>query len=316
MNGANPGFDVPAFDAYLADTPVAEGPLPADVPTRGEERVLAHLPAPTAATPTRLAVLSDPHLSTRGEGGWKCFHRTEERLRTAVADLDTTRPDGVIFAGDLTKDGHPDDHARAAAVFERVDVPVVGVTGNHDRKEGIDAPWLDRGPTSVDALRIAGFDSAGYAPDEGGALASPPDLTHCDGVDIAVSHHNLDGLGVPAWRGSYPMWEADAVAQRLRDAGVSLHVSGHLHIPAVVPGAVSQVVAPALCSFPCAYLLLDVDASGTTVTLRGVADRDALAEAWELAHAYKDRTRMAVQVTAAQLADAPVAPPDRAPADD
>ncbi|WP_435194575.1 metallophosphoesterase family protein [Natronomonas sp. EA1] len=316
MNAANPGFDAPALEAHLAGQPVPDQPLPAGMPTRGEERVLGRLPAPVSTEPTRLAVLSDPHLSTRHEGGWKCFHRTEERLRTAVADLAETHPDGVVFAGDLTKDGHPDDHAVAAELFGSLSFPVVGVPGNHDTKEGVELPWLDRGPTAIDDLTVAGFASAGYSPEEGGRLASPPTLTHLDGVDIAVSHHNLDGLGVPPWRGSYPMWTATEVERELADAGVPLHVSGHLHIPAVVPatvpGGVSQIVAPALSSFPCAYLLLDIDATGTTITLRGVADEAALAEAWDAAHAYNDRSRLAVQVAARQLAAAPVVPASEA----
>ena len=94
--------------------------------------VLARLGAPTAETETTLAVVADPHVSTRAEGTSKLFEHTEDHLRNAVADIRARDVDAALSVGDLTKDGEPWNYDAVAESLDPLDVPVSAVPGNHD----------------------------------------------------------------------------------------------------------------------------------------------------------------------------------------
>jgi hypothetical protein len=111
---------------------------------------------------------------------------------------------------------------------------------------------------------------------------------------IAVAHHPISPLpgpidGVlpePEYRLRKPKQTADA----LREAGVELLVSGHLHWPyATTYRGLRVVGAPSCASFPPAYLRLHVDSRGTTVSIVPLADEAGLTEAYELAVADSSR---------------------------
>lgn len=299
------------------------------LPTQGADRpVLARFAQPRTTRPTRLAVLSDIHLSTTADGSWKLYHRTESRLQSAVQQVENEGVDGVVLTGDLTKDGCPADLDRVCECLDSLDVPVYAVPGNHDAT----APKQATGQTERIAERfgIGGFpfhasvggidllclDSTRAASGTKATLsAGQLDWleTTLETVEnpLVVSHHNLSGLltatGGQSWRSSFPLQNAAQVSQRLAAEDVPLCLSGHLHLPAVAAtSGVRELIGPALCSFPGAYLLLSIDEAGTTVRLAPVAQETGLLEGWEAASSYSERSQMVAWMAYRQLIALPL----------
>ncbi|WP_435358569.1 metallophosphoesterase family protein [Haloarchaeobius sp. DFWS5] len=334
---ANPGFvaatdtdwlggdgDGPTGFARMAD--FEDVPLRADGPA-----LLARFAEPTADQPTRIGVVSDVHLSTRESGTWKAFHRTESLLTRAIADLNDHDLDGVVFTGDLTENGATDDFELVSDCLAALDHPFVAVPGNHDAPKSFDdhpAPPMscfEREYTPDGAgfpfhTRFGDVDVLGLntAHDPDGSLANThegwvsPDqrdwlaetMSDTD-APLVVGHHNLPGLlsatDGQSWRGSFPMRDAHGFGDSLARADVPLYLSGHLHVPAVAETAgVRELVAPALCSFPQAYLVLDVDPAGTSVWHVPIATHEDAEEALALAHDYSERSRMVAGIVRRQ----------------
>ncbi|SEW27642.1 metallophosphoesterase family protein [Natrinema salifodinae] len=299
-------------------------------------RVLARLERPTAAEPTRLAVLADVHLATDATGTWKVFHRTERHLRAAVECVNERAVDGVLVAGDLTRNGVPEefDLFDDLAAF---DPPTVAIPGNHDfpttfdERESLPIPEFEARYTpdglpfrvELGGLEVIGLDSHAATPgspaetwdgriDADQLLWLDEVLTDADPESAIVTvHHNLPATGelyerysaelpvagdVPGFTNPQPL--VDLLA--MRDA--ALVVTGHLHFPAVQrDDGVTELTVPAVSSFPHALLLLEVDERGTTVRFVPLTDADGMVES--IAHGHeKDR----VLLSAAQLATAPL----------
>lgn len=299
-------------------------------------QLLARLERPTAAEPTRLAVLSDVHLSTDATGTWKVFHRTERHLRAAVDGVNDRDLDGVIVAGDLTRNGVPTefDLFDELATF---DPPAVAVPGNHDfpttfdEHESLPIPQFEERYTpgglpfrvAFGGLEVFGLDSHAATP---GSPAETWDgrvsaeqlmwldeaLTDADAdAAIVVVHHNLPATGALYERyraelpveGSVPGFSNPGpLVDLLERHDVALVVTGHLHFPAIERAdGVTELTAPAVSSFPHALLVLEVDERGTTVRLVPLTDGDGMVES--IAHGHeKDR----VLLSAAQLATFPL----------
>lgn len=273
---------------------------------------LARFRRPTAARPTRLAVVADPHVTPWATGTWQVFHRTEQRLATAVADIDRANVDAAVVLGDLTKDGRPVAFDRVDELLADCDTPVLAVPGDRDVPKAADGhrtppveafaeryadgtyPFVER----VGGVDLVGIDTA-TAPDgrladgHGGAVSASqldwlaailPGLSN----PVLVCHHNVSHAatrvaGLPAAH-DYRVANADELAAVLTDGGVDLVLSGHAHWPAAASlSGLREVLAPATCSLPQAFLLVEIDATGTTVSLRPLADRAGFEEAY--AHA-------------------------------
>ena len=294
---------------------------------------LARFARPRTETPTTLAVFSDPHVSTRKEGTWKVFHRTEARLRAAVADANDRDVDGVVIAGDLTEDGHPADFDGVADALADLRAPFAAVPGNHDvpkRFEDHDTPpvaeFAERFAPEEFPFRatfggvdVLGLNSAS-APD--GELATTHDGAVSDdqlawlestlpetNAALVVSHHNPPGLDACVGEEGYaphpPVGDAPAFVDVLADHDV-LHLSGHVHLPAAITGDVRGLVCPALSSFPQAYALLEVGPEGTTVRMVPVADDEGISEAHRLARHHSDRSADICEMVEAQISDLPL----------
>ncbi|WP_101295627.1 metallophosphoesterase family protein [Halegenticoccus soli] len=271
------------------------------------ELVLARLARPTADE-TTFAVVSDAHVAPGAEGTWKVFHRTERRLRTVVEDANRSGVDGLVFAGDLTKDGAPEEFDRVDEVLADLDASLFAVPGNHDVPKSFDpheTPPLDAfvrkyTPGSLPyRTRLGGLDLVGLnsAAAEDGSLAGTHagrlDDAQLDWLDrtldpdaptIVVLHHPLSDVAdlvaefPPA--DHFQLRNAAAVGERLADNEVDLVVSGHVHWPtAARVNGVTQVTTPAACSFPQAYLLVRVSPEGTTVSMVPLSDAAGFEEA-------------------------------------
>jgi hypothetical protein len=302
--------------------------------SRAESATLARFARPRIDDRTTLAVFADPHLSTDAAGSWKVYHRTETRLRAAVADANEREVDGVVVAGDLTKDGHPEEFDGVAEILADSHAPVLAVPGNHDVPKAFDGHKTP--PVSVFAERFApdefpfrerlgGVDLLGLnsASAPGGEL----DATHDGAISddqlawleatlpdadapLVISHHNLPGLdscvGETGYAPHPPVGDAPAFADALAGHD-ALHLSGHVHLPAAISGDVRGLVCPPLSSFPQAYTLAEVGPEGTTLDLVPVADPEDVEEARDLARDHSDRSADIAEMVESQLADLPLA---------
>ena len=93
---------------------------------------VARLTGLQTETRTRLAVIADPHVSPRAEGTPMVYHRSAERLRTALEDATCRGVDAVLSAGDLTKDGAPWEYDLLDDILSEFECRFVSVPGNHD----------------------------------------------------------------------------------------------------------------------------------------------------------------------------------------
>lgn len=260
---------------------------------------------------TTLAVIADPHVSPDREGSWKLYHRTETRLRTAIADINRLAVDAAIVLGDLTRDGESHEFDRVDELLAQCAVPVLCVPGNHDVPKTADdhssPPLLEfvsrYTPGSLPfSSRVGGVDIVGLN------TASMPDgslsVTHRGAISsaqidwlertlsetenpIVVMHHpvgNERDHGYRAHPGVYRLTNADTLRELLSDNDVQLCLSGHVHWPSIAPLKTGyEVGAPAVCSFPQAYLLVHIEPRGTTVELVPLTDRKGLSEAYNAA---------------------------------
>jgi predicted phosphodiesterase len=329
---ANPGVGNATVTEWVRDGIVPSISLHREellaLPTKSDSRPLvARFARPRTTQPTRLAVLSDIHLSTNAKGSWKLYHRTEPRLRSALERIDDV--DGLVVTGDLTKDGNQADLERTIRCLETADQPVYAVPGNHDATTaveernchveqiaerfgpggfpfhteigGVDLLCLDSTRAASGTKATVSTDQLDWLRETLGSVETP----------LVVSHHNLGGLltatGGQSWRSSFPLQNAEHVGGVLAEADVPLCLSGHLHLPAVAAsGGVRELIAPALCSFPGAALLLEIDETGTTVRLVPLADEAGLVEGWQAARSYSERSRMVAWMTYRQLTALPL----------
>ncbi|WP_293028203.1 metallophosphoesterase [Natronococcus sp.] len=299
-------------------------------------QLLARLERPTAAEPTRIGVLSDVHLATDATGTWKVFHRTERHLGAAVEAVNDRDLDGVVVAGDLTRNGVPAefDLFDDLADFEP---PAVAVPGNHDfpttfdERESLPIPaFEDRYTPGGLPFRVRFGDLAVFGLDSHAATPGSPAetwngrvsaeqlmwldeaLTETDADrSIVVVHHNLPATGdlYERYRAELPVAgevpgfsNPEPLVELLVGHDVALVVTGHLHFPAIERSdGVTELTVPAVSSFPHALLVLEVDDQGTVVRLVPLTDGDGMVES--IAHGYeKDR----VLLSAAQLATVPL----------
>ncbi|MFC6826061.1 metallophosphoesterase family protein [Halopelagius fulvigenes] len=291
-----------SLDAYpddeFARSDSAPGPL------------LARLSRPLSPTRTRIAVVSDPHVTPTASGTWKAYHRTETRLRAAVAAAADADADLTVFLGDLTRDGRPEEFACADEVLRELDGEWVAVPGNHD----VPKAWNDyeTPPVSEFADRYAagalpfrvraggvdvlGLDSAGgdgeLADSHEGLIPDAHlawlDETLADAeTPLVTLHHNLfhprEHTGPFADGDFYQLRNAEELLELLAERSVPLVLSGHIHWPATArKRGVRELIAPATCSYPQAMLLVDVGPSGTDVRMVPLSGANGRAEAYEL----------------------------------
>ncbi|MFB6180232.1 MAG: metallophosphoesterase [Halorientalis sp.] len=273
---------------------------------------LARFRRPRTATPTSFAVFADAHVTPWGTGTWKVLHRSEQRLRTAITEANRLDVDAVVFAGDLTKDGAPREFARVDELLGELDAPFVAVPGNHDVPKDVDEhrtppveEFADTYATGklpfvshVGGLDIVGIDTAttpdGRLTDSHAGHVSTAQLDWLESIlpglanPVVVCHHNVthphQHTGEFANADFYQIGNARELATVLAAGGVELVVSGHIHWPATATVAgVREVIAPAICSLPPAFLHVEINSTGTTVDVVPLVDRAGFEEAY--AHA-------------------------------
>ena len=281
----------------------------------GPGPLLARLDRPRAPERVRLAVVADPHLAVDGTGTWKVAHRSRELFERAVARTDAADVDAAVLAGDLTGDGRPEAFGAVDEVLADLETPWVAVPGNHDVPKSFDPHGSP--PTEAFEQRYApegGFPfvrEVGPVTLVGVNSASAPDgslrgtwagrvgerdrawlAETLPGVETPVflTHHNLAALTEnPGGKwAAFQLQDADAVRHLLAEQAVPLALTGHHHVPAVVEhGPTTELLAPAVCSYPQAMAFVDIGPEGTAVWLVPLAERAEVREARRLARTGK-----------------------------
>lgn len=128
---------------------------------------------------------------------------------------------------------------------------------------------------------------------------------------IVVMHHNLLGLrdhiGDHGWEPHPPVENADALLEVLSRHDVPLHLSGHVHLLSLTRNeGVRGLIAPPLSSFPQAYLLLEIDETGTTVRCRTAVNEEAIEEAYDESQSHSVRSMVISRLNAEQLRSRPL----------
>src|SRR3954469_12172728 len=78
----------------------------------------------------RIALLSDSHVNNNGTKEGQHLYR--DRFEKAIAMVNTSKVDLVVFTGDLTQDGKPDQFKDFLALRKQLNAPSFYVPGNHD----------------------------------------------------------------------------------------------------------------------------------------------------------------------------------------
>jgi 3',5'-cyclic AMP phosphodiesterase CpdA len=272
--------------------------------------LMARLERPRSESRTRLAVVADPHLATRETGTSKLFEHTERHLRNAFADIGARGVDQVVSVGDVTKDGEPWNYERFDELLADLDAPFLSVPGNHDVPKAGDEhetipvteyaeryapeqyPFVHRvGGVDLVCLNSSGTEETLYDSHDG--LVTEDDVAWLretlPGLEtpVVVTHFNLPATSAQL-RGHRDAVEREmAIPPVLRDPepfvdalatnDVPLMFAGHLHMPTTaVQRGVREVMVPTTCSFPQAYLLVDVGPRGTEVRMVPVADHGGI----------------------------------------
>lgn len=302
-----------------------------------DDRVLlGRLERPRASETRRIVVVGDPHVATRATGTHRVFHRTEQRLRTVIDDLNDRDVDLAVFPGDLTKDGEPWNYERVDTLLDELEAPFLATPGNHDLRKQTDdhrcpsaAAFADRysngslpvrydvGDLSFFVLDSAAGHDGSYVDTHRGRI-SRTQLEWLDerlpeaATSIVVCHHNPIPLvrrplcEAETWR-CFTMRERAPFRAVLERHGVDLVVSGHHHLPSLVShGGLRQLIAPAIASYPQAYCLLEIDTTGTNVWLISHASETGRSEARQFASEGSAFRQTLLGITETTLRDAPI----------
>jgi 3',5'-cyclic-AMP phosphodiesterase len=183
-----------------------------------------------------------------------------ERALDAVAAL-RPRPDVLVVTGDLTDCGLPEEYAMLQRLLSRLDIPVLMVPGNHDRRENLTAGLtldphtvLDSGfvqfVADLGPMRLIGLDTL-VPGQSSGALCQARlaflerALESANGKPVAIfMHHPPFACGIAHMDAIRLLDGADEFAAIVaRHTAIERIVCGHHHRPIVTrfAGTIAQI---------------------------------------------------------------------------
>ncbi|MCU1513221.1 MAG: phosphodiesterase, partial [Microbacteriaceae bacterium] len=194
-----------------------------------------------------IAHISDTHFL----GGGKPLYGkvdTQRNLLQAIQQLEEsgTRPEAIVFTGDLTEAGEPDAYSRLRQIVEpaamRMGAQVIWVMGNHDERNRFAADLLDQPETdepqdrvyNVNGLRIIALDTTVPGYHHGAVtdaqlewLAAELATPAPQGTLLALHHPPIPTtLDVMAL---LELQQQERLAEVLRGTDVRGILGGHLH---------------------------------------------------------------------------------------
>ena len=247
----------------------------------------------------RFAVVSDLHIALP-HTIWdhpSRFHMVEvsiPALESVLEHLKTLALDFLLLPGDLTQHGEPDNHAWLQERLSQLPFPVYVVPGNHDvpstladghsiaaadfphyyRKFGYNnSEQLYYTCEVLPGVRLIGLNS--NSSDEQGQQVGRLDDTQLgwlkevlakakDELVLVMVHHNvvehLPNQSRHPLARRYMLENAQVLLQLLRDSGVQLVFTGHLHVQDIAYWeGVYDITTGSLVSYPHPYRVLPFD---------------------------------------------------------
>lgn len=244
----------------------------------------------------RFAIVSDLHVALPHtvENHPNRFHLTElsvPALEAVLEHLSQLDLDFLLLPGDLTQNGEPENHTWLAERLAQLPIPAYVIPGNHDfpvaiqdkhaigladfphyyRKFGYQDPQqLYYTCEVLPGVRLIALNSNQFDPlgkpvgalDSGQlqwleqVLATPTELL------LVMVHHNVvehmpDQAQHPLGR-RYMLQNAPALLEILRNAGVQLVFTGHLHVQDIACcQGVYDITTGSLVSYPHPYRILE-----------------------------------------------------------
>lgn len=89
-----------------------------------------------------VAQISDTHILAHASDP-SAMQLRADCLRRCVADINKQQPDAVIFTGDTTQHGQPEEYARLRVLLAPLGAPLYMVPGNRDEKDEMRAAFSD-----------------------------------------------------------------------------------------------------------------------------------------------------------------------------
>jgi 3',5'-cyclic AMP phosphodiesterase CpdA len=205
-----------------------------------------------AKAPIRIALLSDTHVNANGTNDEQHLYRG--RFEKAIAMVNTSRVDLVLFTGDLTQDGKADQIKDFLSQIKKLNAPVFYVPGNHDvgnkiipgkggtvTEARVAQFEKEMGPTffskTAAGVRIVGINSpllgSGFEREQAMWAFLEKELGHPTPQPTIVFSHYPAFLKTPD-EGGGDYWNMEPEPRKrllalLKSGGVKTMLSGHLH---------------------------------------------------------------------------------------
>jgi len=222
------------------------------------------LPEPRTERLFRVAVFSDPHLSTqRAARNGRLHGESIALLRELLAEA-ARSADCIISAGDLTDSGTEAEFACLESILKKISVPVLAVPGNHDLVHGGEARFLRLfgAPAFFEERRgvqLAGVDTGD------GFLGKPCNRAVFDRIDpgkplMLFSHFQLfaDEWIPDADKVIFDPGDCRAMLAKTASCR-GIGCIGHKNVATQVKvNSFTQINLPQLTHFPAGYLVIDV----------------------------------------------------------
>jgi len=215
----------------------------------------------------KIAVLSDLHWSGQGGNARDPDGIGDILLARAVRRLnELVKPDLVLLVGDLIEDGTAPDAAerleQLRTILSELAAPFVALPGNHEGDADAFYRVFERPSPIADlaGVRLLCFEDS--AEPRHNARRTDRDIQRFRqaragyaGPIVSAQHCCL--FPPDAADGPYNYVNAPAILDAMREAQVTLSVSGHYHrgLPDVRRGATTFVNAPALCRRPFRFVV-------------------------------------------------------------
>ncbi len=227
----------------------------------------------------KIGLLTDIHDGDTAERSRRCDIATILLDRAVRRLNELERPDITLVLGDLLDDGDlPDADERLIAlkqILDKLKSPYIVLPGNHDGDVDRFYQVFDR---PKDMEEIGGVRLLPFIDEEQPqwcAKRVQPDIDRIKlarkdfkGPIVSLQHVCL----FPPERAHAPfnLTNAPAVIRAMKEAGVSLSVSGHHHegIEDIREHNLLFVNAPALCDSPFTYMTIQIDAQGKAESRR------------------------------------------------
>jgi 3',5'-cyclic-AMP phosphodiesterase len=244
-----------------------------------------------------IAHISDTHLLSRGRPLYGTI-TGEENLKQALRQLENlvTRPEAIVFTGDLADLGEPDAYRRLRAIVEpaaeSLGAEIIWVMGNHDERPEYANALFDAEPSlepqdrvyDINGLRVISFDTSvpGY---------------HHGAVTEAQLTWLANELATPAPHGTLLAVHHPPIPTPLLWAMEMLELHGQDRLKAVLKGTdVRSIIAGHLhYSTHSTFAGIPVSVAAATCYTLALTARERLLsgingnQAMNLVHLYEDR---------------------------